>query len=136
APYFRAVLKREIQREFKELSITKADGSPWDLDRDGLKIYTTINSKMQAYAEEAQKEWMTTVQKSFDRQWKTRDPFRGDKARLLETGMKRSDRYRMLKHAGKTDEEIAKDFATPAPMTIFTWDGDKDTVMTPMDSIR
>ena len=136
APYFRAVLKREIQREFDELSITKADGTPWDLDRDGLRIYTTINSKMQIYAEEAQKEWMKTVQASFDRQWKTRDAFAGDKARLLETGMKRSDRYRVLKQAGKSDEEIKKDFDTAVPMTIFTWDGDKDTVMTPMDSIR
>ncbi|MFC7523685.1 penicillin-binding protein 1A [Parapedobacter sp. GCM10030251] len=136
APYFRAVLKREIQRQFNEMSITKADGTPWDLDRDGLRIYTTINSKMQAYAEEAQREWMKTVQASFDRQWKTRDPFRGDKAKLLETGMKRSDRYRMLKQAGKSEAEIKKDFDTPVPMTIFTWDGDKDTTMTPMDSIR
>lgn len=136
APYFRAVLKREIQREFDELSITKADGTPWDLDRDGLRIYTTINSKMQIYAEEAQKEWMKTVQASFDRQWKTRDAFAGDKARLLETGMKRSDRYRVLKQAGKSDEEIREDFDTAVPMTIFTWEGDKDTVMTPMDSIR
>lgn len=136
APYFRAVLKREIQRQFNEMSITKADGTPWDLDRDGLRIYTTINSKMQRYAEEAQKEWMKTVQASFDRQWKTRDPFRGDKAKLLETGMKRSDRYRMLKQAGKSEAEIKKDFDTPVPMTIFTWDGDKDTTMTPMDSIR
>ena len=136
APYFRAVMKREIQREFNELSITKADGTPWDLDRDGLRIYTTINSKMQLYAEEAQKEWMKTVQASFDRQWKTRDAFAGDKARLLETGMKRSDRYRVLKQAGKSEEEIKQDFDTPVPMTIFTWEGNKDTLMTPMDSIR
>lgn len=136
APYFRAVMKREIQREFNELSITKADGTPWDLDRDGLKIYTTIDSRMQLYAEEAQKEWMKTVQASFDRQWKSRDPFTGEKAKLLETGMKRSDRYRMLKQAGKSEAEIEKDFDTAVPMTIFTWDGDKDTVMTPMDSIR
>ncbi|RQP16176.1 transglycosylase domain-containing protein [Parapedobacter defluvii] len=136
APYFRAVMKREIQRQFNEMSITKADGTPWDLDRDGLKIYTTINSKMQLYAEEAQKEWMKTIQASFDKQWKSRDPFRGDKAKLLETGMKRSDRYRMLKQAGKSDAEIKKDFDTPVPMTIFTWEGNKDTTMTPMDSIR
>src|SRR5690606_23534815 len=136
APYFRAVLKREIQRQFSEMSITKADGTPWDLDRDGLKIYTTINSKMQLYAEEAQKEWMKTIQASFDKQWKSRDPFRGDKAKLLETGMKRSDRYRMLKQAGKSDAEIRKDFDTPVPMTVFTWEGSKDTTMTPMDSIR
>ncbi|MFC3198914.1 penicillin-binding protein 1A [Parapedobacter deserti] len=136
APYFRAVMKRDIQREFNELSITQADGTPWDLDRDGLKIYTTINSKMQLYAEEAQREWMKTVQASFDRQWRKRDPFAGDKAKLLETGMRRSDRYRVLKQAGKTDEEIKKDFDTPTPMTIFTWEGNKDTTMTPMDSIR
>ncbi|MGK6349966.1 transglycosylase domain-containing protein [Parapedobacter sp. DT-150] len=136
APYFRAVLKREIQQQFAELSITKADGTPWDLDRDGLRIYTTINSKMQRYAEEAQKEWMKTIQANFDKQWKSRDPFRGDKAKLLETGMKRSDRYRVLKQAGKTAEEIQKDFNTPVPMTIFTWQGNRDTTMTPMDSIR
>lgn len=136
APYFRAVMKREIQRQFSEMSITKADGTPWDLDRDGLKIYTTINSKMQLYAEEAQKEWMKTIQTSFDKQWKSRDPFRGDKAKLLETGMKRSDRYRMLKQAGKSDAEIKKNFDTPVPMTIFTWEGNRDTTLSPMDSIR
>lgn len=136
APYFRAVMKREIQQEFNKLSITQADGTPWDLDRDGLKVYTTINSKMQLYAEEAQKEWMKTIQSNFDRQWRNRDPFAGDKAKLLETGMRRSDRYRMLKQAGKSDEEIKKNFDTPVPMTIFTWEGNRDTTMTPMDSIR
>ncbi|SEK18211.1 transglycosylase domain-containing protein [Parapedobacter koreensis] len=136
APYLRAVLKRDIQQEFNKLSITKADGTPWDLDRDGLRIYTTINSKMQQYAEEAQKEWMKTIQANFDRQWRNRNPFQGDKAKLLETGMRRSDRYRVLKQAGKSDEEIRKDFDTPVPMTIFTWEGNKDTTMTPMDSIR
>ncbi len=136
APYFRAVMKREIQREFNEMSITRADGTPYDLDRDGLKIYTTINSKMQRYAEEAQQEWMKSLQATFDRQWRNRDPFSGDKAKLLETGMRRSDRYRVLKQAGKSDEEIKKEFDTPVPMTIFTWEGNKDTTMTPMDSIR
>lgn len=136
APYFRAVMKRDIQREFNELSITKADGTPYDLDRDGLRIYTTINSKMQQYAEEAQEEWMKTLQADFDRQWRNTDPFRGDKSALLETGMRRSDRYRVLKQAGKSEAEIRKDFDTPAPMTIFTWEGNRDTLMTPMDSIR
>lgn len=136
APYFRAVMKQDLQRLFQEHSITKADGTPYDLDRDGLKVYTTINSKMQRYAEEAQAEWMKSLQQSFDRQWRNRDAFSGDKARLLETGMKRSDRYRELKRAGKSDEEILKDFDTPVPMNIFTWEGNKDTLMTPMDSIR
>lgn len=136
APYFRAVLKQEIQRIFRERSITKADGTPYDLDRDGLRIYTTINSKMQQYAEEAQAEWMASLQKSFDRQWRNRDPFSGDRAGLLETGIKRSDRYRELKRAGKSEEEIKVNFDTPVPMTLFTWEGNRDTVMTPLDSIR
>lgn len=136
APYFRAVMKREIQRTFSELSITKPDGSPYDLDRDGLRIYTTINSKMQRYAEEAQAEWMKSLQAEFDREKGNRDLFRGENAKLLDVGMKRSDRYRMLKQAGYSEEEIKKDFDTPHPMSVFTWEGDKDTMMSPMDSIR
>src|SRR5690606_24672306 len=72
AAYFRAVLKKDIQRIFQEQSITKADGTPYDLDRDGLKIYTTINSKMQAYAENAQKEYLKNLQNQFNQQWRGR----------------------------------------------------------------
>lgn len=136
APYFRAVMKREIQKTFSDLSITKADGSAYDLDRDGLKIYTTINSKMQQYAEEAQAEWMKNVQNDFDRQWKNRDAFTGDKTKLLDAGMRRSDRYRILKQEGLSESEIREVFETPVAMTIFTWQGNRDTTMTPMDSIR
>src|SRR5690606_2539680 len=70
APYFRAVLKDEIKKEFQRLGITKEDGSPYDLDRDGLRIYTPINYDMQLYAEQAQKEWMQKLQKEFDKQWR------------------------------------------------------------------
>ena len=136
APYFRAVLKQEIQKIFTERSITKADGTPYDLDRDGLRIITTIDSRMQRYAEEAQAEWMEQLQKSFDRQWKNKDAFRGEKANLLITGMKRSDRYRELKRQGLSDEEIRANFDVPVSMTLFTWEGNKDTLMSPMDSIR
>lgn len=136
APYFRAVLKQEIQKIFTERSITKADGTPYDLDRDGLRIITTIDSRMQRYAEEAQAEWMEQLQKSFDRQWKNKDAFRGEKANLLITGMKRSDRYRELKRQGLSEEEIRANFDVPVSMTLFTWDGNKDTLMSPMDSIR
>src|SRR5690606_4332752 len=95
ATYFRAVLKKDIQQTLKELSITKADGTPYDLDRDGLRIYTSINSKMQRYAEEAQREYMKTLQQEFNRHWKGRDPFKGNE-NLITQGMKRSDRYRAL----------------------------------------
>src|SRR5690606_25220736 len=93
APYFRAVLKEEIKKEFQRLAITKPDGTPYDLDRDGLKVYTPINYTMQQYAEEAQKEWMTRLQNEFDKQWRRRNAFTGKNANLLVTGMKRSDRY-------------------------------------------
>ncbi|WP_140937732.1 transglycosylase domain-containing protein [Sphingobacterium lumbrici] len=136
APYFRAVLKEEIKREFQRLSITKPDGSPYDLDKDGLRIYTPINYSMQQYAEDAQKEWMQTLQNEFDKQWKRRDAFAGENVKLLETGMKRSDRYRMLKSDGLSEEEIKKAFHTKERMTLFTWKGNIDTVMTPMDSIK
>ncbi|MBJ7883214.1 penicillin-binding protein, partial [Gelidibacter salicanalis] len=86
APYFRAVLKEEIKKEFSRLSITKSDGTPYDLDRDGLKIYTTINMSMQQYAEDAQKEWMKSLQVKFNAQWKSRDAFKGANVKLLTTG--------------------------------------------------
>ncbi|MBP3942366.1 penicillin-binding protein [Sphingobacteriaceae bacterium WQ 2009] len=136
APYFRAVLKEEIKKEFKKLSITRPDGTPYDLDRDGLKIYTTVNYAMQQYAEEAQREWMQDLQRTFTQQWKHNNPFKGDKAKLLISGMKRSDRYRVMKDDGKSDAEIRKAFDVKVPMTLFTWKGNVDTVMTPMDSIK
>jgi len=136
APYFRAVLKEEIKKEFQRLSITKADGTPYDLDKDGLKVYTPINYAMQQYAEESQKEWMKKLQKDFDRQYRNSDPFKGDNARLLVSGMRRSDRYRVLKEAGLSQEEIEKEFNKKVPMSLFTYEGNVDTVMTPMDSIR
>ncbi|WP_286709681.1 MULTISPECIES: penicillin-binding protein 1A [Sphingobacterium] len=136
APYFRAVLKDEIKKEFAKLSITKPDGTPYDLDRDGLKIYTTINMSMQQYAEDSQKEWMKQLQSKFSAQWKNRDAFKGDKAKLLMSGMKRSDRYRILKEEGLNEDAIKKAFNVKVPMNIFTWKGSVDTMMTPMDSIK
>lgn len=136
APYFRAVLKEELKKEFKRLAITKADGTPYDLDRDGLKVFTPINYAMQQYAEEAQQEWMEKLQRDFDRQYRNTDPFKGANANLLKTGRRRSDRYRVLKEAGMSEEEIKQEFNKKVPMTLFTYKGNVDTVMTPMDSIR
>ncbi|MXV49363.1 penicillin-binding protein [Pedobacter sp. HMF7647] len=138
AAYFRAVLKRDIQRIFEEQSITKADGTPYDLDRDGLKIFTSINSKMQTYAEQAQREYLKSLQNQFNQQWGGRDPFKSDKMMqdLLFTGMKRSDRYKQLKAEDKSNDEIWADFRKPAKMTIFSWRGDIDTLMRPIDSIK
>jgi len=135
APYFRSVLKSEIKKILEERSINKADGTPYDLDRDGLKVYTTINYDMQVYAEEAQKEYMKTLQDQFSKSWKGRNPFRGME-KLIDQGIKRSDRYKALKLEDKSDDEINADFNTPTKLTIFTWKGNIDTVMKPIDSVK
>lgn len=134
APYFRAVLKTEVRRILEERSITK-NGVPYDLDRDGLKIITTINYDMQVYAEEAQKEYMKTLQNQFINSWKGRNPFKGMELQI-DQGIKRSDRYKSLKLEGKSDEEIEADFNTPTTLNIFSWKGNIDTLMKPIDSVK
>lgn len=134
APYFRSVLKNDIKRIFQERSILN-NGVPYDLDRDGLKIYTTLNYDMQIYAEEAQKEYMKILQSSFNKSWKGRNPFKG-KELQIEQGIKRSDRYKALQMEGKSEAEIKADFNTPTQLTIFTWKGNIDTLMKPIDSVK
>ncbi len=125
---------------------TKADGSQYDLDKDGLRIYTTINIKMQRYAEEAIAEHLgKDLQKVFFRELSRRKnpPFSADmdastEAIIMKQARKWSDRTRMMKASGASDSEIAKSFSQLQKMRVFTWDkpGYRDTVMTPDDSIR
>ncbi|HEY1007058.1 MAG TPA: transglycosylase domain-containing protein [Sphingobacteriaceae bacterium] len=137
AAYFRAVLKRDIQRIFSEQSIEKADGTPYDLDRDGLRIYTTIDSRMQKYAEDAQRQYLKELQREFNQQWRGKNPFKGkEMENLLREGIRRSDRYRQLSEEGLSESAIMENFNTPAKMSIFTWRGDIDTLMRPIDSVR
>lgn len=135
APYFRTVLKADIKHIFQEHSILKADGTPYDLDRDGLKVITTIDYDMQVYAEAAQKEYMKTLQQQFNASWKGRNPYRGKELQIAQ-GVKRSDRYKELEAQGKSEEEIKADFNTPTEMSIFTWKGNVDTLMKPIDSVK
>jgi penicillin-binding protein 1A len=137
ATYFRSVLRKDVQRILNEQGMRKSDDTPYDLDRDGLKIYTTINYTMQQYAEAAQKEYMKALQVQFNQHWRGRSLWKAipDFKLLLDQGMKRSDRYRSLKMQGKSDEEIRTDFNTPASMNLFTWHGNIDTTMKPVDSI-
>ena len=124
----------------------KSDGSAYDLDKDGLRIYTTINYKMQRYAEEAIAEHLgKDLQKAFWRELKYRRnaPFMSDtEPSVIETTLKQarrwSDRTRMMKASGSSQAEIDKSFSEPVKMRVFTWDkpGYRDTVMTPDDSIR
>lgn len=122
----------------------KKDGTPYDIYTDGLKIYTTIDSRMQRYAEEAVRGHVGLyLQPQFEKEKAGSSNFpysnkiaRKDVNRLLRKAMRQSERYRAMKEAGATEEEIEKAFNTRIPMTVFTYHGEKDTEMTPMDSIR
>jgi penicillin-binding protein 1A len=108
----------------------------YNLYKDGLKIYTTINSKLQTYAEEAVEKHIKEMQGKFYAHWKGRIPW-GDYKELIDAGMKRSDRYRLLKKQGLTEKEIMEDFNRPVKMKIFSWSrGEVDTIMSPIDSIK
>jgi len=125
---------------------TKADGSKYNLDRDGLRIYTTINYKMQQYAEEAVAEHLgKNLQKTFDRhvRWNRNKPFASDVEpemidQLMKQARRWSDRYRIMKENGASEKDIIKSFSEPVKMRLFSWNkqGYIDTVMTPDDSIR
>jgi len=137
AQYFRSVLKKQVQKILVDKNIVKSDGTPYDLDRDGLKIYTTIDATMQGYAEEAQREYMRKLQAQFNDHWRGHSLWREihNYKLLLDEGMHRSDRYKELKLEGKSDDEIKENFDTPDTINLFTWKGDIDTVMKPIDSI-
>ncbi|MDR0699372.1 MAG: transglycosylase domain-containing protein [Tannerella sp.] len=122
----------------------KADGTNYDIYTDGLQIYTTIDSRMQAYAEQAVTEHVGGyLQPAFfkEKAKSSTAPYssslnKADVDKILERTMKQTDRYRTLKKAGHSEQEIRKVFGTPAEMQVFSWQGLKDTIMSPMDSIR
>ncbi|MCB0483385.1 MAG: transglycosylase domain-containing protein [Flavobacteriales bacterium] len=150
APYFREVLRAFIteklaqKNERDEFIIQKSDGSKYDLYRDGLKIYTTIDWRMQKYAEWAmERHFGGELQPDF---WahirrKKNPPFGNDVSpseieNLMRQAMKRSDLYRELKAEGLSQDSIQIVFNTPQPTTIFSWKGEIDTVMSPMEQLR
>ena len=122
----------------------KKDGTNYNIYTDGLKIYTTINSRMQQYAEDAVKEHLGDyLQPVFfkEKEGSKNAPYARSLPEkrveeLLTKAMKQTDRYRLMKEAGASEQQIRKAFDTPEEMTVFSWKGDKDTIMTPMDSIR
>ncbi len=141
ATYFREYLRQYLNDWCANHK--KPDGSNYNLYKDGLKIYTTINSKMQRYAEEAMKEHLgKELQPAFYKHWKgvKNAPFSQMSVDEIEgvykSSMKTSDRYRHLKEANMNEEEIMKAFKTPVAMRIFTWQGERDTVMSPYDSLK
>jgi penicillin-binding protein 1A len=137
APYFREVLRDELKTILKDLK--RPDGEPYDIYDDGLRIYTTINPRMQLYAEEAVAQQMPILQKALDRQRNIRSGsvWEGHN-NVLEVAMKNSDRWNRLKEEGWEEADIRKTFRTKTKMRVFAWNAkrEKDTVMTPMDSIK
>ena len=142
ATYFREYLRFYLREWCK--THFKPDGTPYDLYKDGLKIYTTINSKMQQHAENAVREHLgSDLQPAFYKHWQGRKnaPFDTHLTSrqidsLIVQAMRRSDRYKNLRMAGVPIDSINLIFNTPVDMTVFSWRGDIDTVMTPLDSIR
>ena len=142
ATYFRAYLQEFMKTWTAENS--KEDGSKYNLYLDGLKIYTTINYEMQQYAEEAVKEHMPNLQKEFFLQntpeLNPTAPFleieEEEEELIFERAMRRSERWRKMKISGKSEEEIFASFEKEVPMSIFSWNGNIDTIMKPIDSIR
>jgi len=144
ARYFREYLRGQLKKWCDEH--TKPDGTSYNLYKDGLKIYTTIDSKMQRYAEEAVQEHLANdLQPDFYRHWKgyTHAPFAFDNENteeavnhLLDQAVRRSERYRVMKNAGIPTDSILMSFKIPVEMRVFSWAGDIDTIMTPLDSIR
>ena len=122
---------------------TKKDGTKYNLYTDGLKIYTTLDSRMQQYAEDAVTEHLKELQGYFFKEKKgaKKAPYtfrltQEQVDEILGRAMRLSDRYRIMKKAGSTEAEIKNAFDTPEEMSVFSWEGEKDTIMTPMDSIR
>ena len=139
ATYFRVYLQG-FMRDWIQKN-PKPDGGEYNIYRDGLKIYTSIDSRMQKYAEEAVEMHLSHLQKEFDRQNKTNKtaPFRDitpdEVEQIISRSMKVSDRWKKMEAQGKSRDEIIKSFGKEAEMRVFSWSGIKDTIMTPRDSI-
>ena len=144
AQYFREYVREVVPEYLKD--VHKPDGSKYSVSRDGLRIYTTIDSRMQRYAEEAVSEHLSNLQKVFDYTQKGNPmrPFynitRSQADAIMTSAMKRTDRYRALKAQGKSETEIRQNFNTKEKMTVFCWEdgraSTREVEMTPMDSIR
>lgn len=140
ATYFREYLRDYLKKWMEENK--KADGSDYNIYKDGLKIYTTIDSRMQLHAEEAVEKHMANLQEQFFEEAKTNKnaPFvnisQAETDRLMKQAMKASYRWTVMTELDKSEEEIIASFSQKTKMKVFTWKGERDTIMTPLDSIR
>ena len=139
ATYFREIVKADLIKWTKEN--LKSDGTAYDLFGDGLKIYVTIDSRMQRYAEESMKEHMNELQKGFFKEMGTRDPWINESYQVIpnfiENAVKRTEAYRLLQQRyGDQTDSIELKLNEKKKMKIFSWEGERDTLMSTMDSMR
>ena len=139
ATYFREIVKADLIKWSKEN--LKSDGSAYDLFGDGLKIYVTIDSRMQRYAEESMEEHMKELQKAFFKEMGTREPWINESYQVIpnfiETAVKRTEAYRLLKQRyGNRTDSIEFKLNEKKKMRIFSWEGERDTLMSTMDSMK
>ena len=140
ATYFREYLRDFMKKWTKENK--KSDGSEYDIYKDGLKIYVTIDSRMQTYAEDAVTQHLTNLQKEFviDQKGNKNAPFiklsDAETQKLMMQAMKTSDRWKQMAAQDKSESDIIKSFGVKTKMKVFTWKGERDTLLTPTDSIR
>lgn len=140
ATYFREYLRDYMKKWVQDNK--KPDGGEYDIYKDGLKIYTTIDSRIQQYAEEAVTKHLPNLQEEFDSQQKDNKnrPFvrisKPETDKIMMSAMKNSQRWREMAAQDKSEDEIIRSFNVKTKMTIFTWKGERDTIMTPADSIR
>lgn len=141
APYFREAIRQQVLEALKELNKDRPEDQQLNLYTSGLRIYTSIDSRMQKYADEAVKEHMRAEQKLFYEHWRGRNPWVNEEMKeikgFLKDAMRRTQRYRDLMSAYNNDEfKVWEELRRPIKMTVFTWDGDKDTTLSPMDSLN
>ena len=143
APYFREYLRDVFLKNWCKSHINSETEAPYNIYKDGLKIYTTIDSKMQNYAEEAVYEHMNDLQKMFSKEClnKKNAPFAWNVSKqeiegIMNSSVKRSDQYRQLKEDGLSHEKIIEIFHKPVPMRVYSLRGDIDTILSPYDSIK
>jgi penicillin-binding protein 1A len=133
AAYFREQVRVELAGMLR--SIERPNGGNYNLYTDGLRIYTTIDSRMQTYAEEAVKEHMGRLQKTFNSHWGNTPPWHRNNE-IVMSAMYRSEKYKKLRAQGLSDEEIKKEFEEVKPMKLFTWEGEIEKELSSLDSVK
>ncbi|HYV94262.1 MAG TPA: transglycosylase domain-containing protein [Chitinophagales bacterium] len=133
ATYFREYLRQQLMQWCKQHP--KPDGTQYNIYKDGLRVYTTINSKMQQYAETAVQKHLKDLQQQFYQSYKGSTPWGKDK-KYIDDAMHQCERWFKMKHAGISEDSIVRAFKTKIPMTVFSYKGEIDTVMSPYDSLK